>query len=44
MENIIGIIPNTFQDFQKNFKSDTFKNYKIFVPVEVQSQCYSTYT
>ncbi len=32
MENTIVIIPNPFQDFQK-----TFENYKIFVPVEVQS-------
>ena len=38
MENTFGIIPNTFHDFQKNFKSDTFENYKSFVPVEVQSQ------
>ena len=34
----IGIIPNNFHNFQKKFKSDTFKNYKSFVPVEVQSQ------
>ena len=38
MENTIGIIPNTFHDFQKNFKSDTFENYKSFVSVEVQSR------
>ena len=38
MENTFGIIPNTFHDFKKDFKSDTFKNYKSFVPVEVQSQ------
>ena len=37
MENTIGIIPNTFHDFQKKIKSDTFENYKSFVPVEVQS-------
>ena len=37
MENAIGITPNTFHDFQKNFKSDTFENYKSFAPVEVQS-------
>ena len=37
MENTIGIIPNTFHDFQKKFKSDTFENYKSFVVVEVQS-------
>ena len=38
MENTIGIILNTFHDFQKKIKSDTFENYKSFVPVEVQSQ------
>ena len=38
MENAIGITPNTFHDFQKKFKSDTFENYKSFAPVEVQSQ------
>ena len=37
MENTIGIIPNTFHDFQKNFKSVIFESYKSFVPVEVQS-------
>ena len=37
MKNTLGIIPNTFHDFKKDFKSDTFKNYKSFVPVEVQS-------
>ena len=37
MEKTIDIIPNTFNDFQKKFKSDTFENYKSFVPVEVQS-------
>ena len=26
--------------FKKKFKSDTFENYKSFVPVEVQSLCY----
>ena len=39
MENTIGIISNSFHDFQKNFKSDTFENYKSFVPLKVQSQC-----
>ena len=39
MENTIGVIPNTFYDFQKKkIKSDTFENYKSFVTVEVQSQ------
>ena len=39
MENAIGITPNTSHDFQKNFKSGTFENYKSFPPVEeVQSQ------
>ena len=37
MENTIGITPNTFHDFQKKFKTDTFEIYKRFVPVEVQS-------
>ena len=31
--------PNTFHDFQKNFKSTLFKT-ESFVPVEVQSHCW----
>ena len=38
MENTVDIIPNTFHDFQKKFKSDFSENYKSFVPADVQSQ------
>ena len=32
MEDTIIIISNTFRDFQKNFKSDTFEKYKSSEP------------
>ena len=33
-------VNNDLQEDLKIFKSDTFENYKSFVPVEVQSQWY----
>ena len=32
---------NDWQEDLKTFKSDTFENYKCFVPVDVQSLCLS---
>ena len=36
-ENAQFDVKNDLQEDLKNFKSDTFENYKSFVPVEVQS-------
>ena len=37
---VLGLMPinNDLQEDLEIFKSDTFENYKSFIPVEVQSQ------